>query len=433
MLRLFNTIAILVGIGFFGVFDFTKDLLFGGLNTYDVLLVLLNLVFIVLMSSKKVKLFVTTKPFKYLYHFYLFTLIVMVSMPFRGEISLIDSIRVGRNFLLIPIAVLIWYDTTLNDKRNYYKNFILFITIITSIQIIITAINPGWISDVFPHIRAREFYKYGLQRNDFIANSMLFPHLGTLIIFENIIKKKLTQNNIILFLLFFTASSLQGFRSYFLVLSIILFIIAFAHIKQMRIKRYIIIAILLLPLVIISDNYFLNSQISNKFITSSMDIDKEEGSSLKGRFDRDIIYTIPMVFKKPILGWGFIYHDSKYGKSIGLDYGEKGQYSPFVLYSVDSGYLTLLNYFGFLGFGFLLFQLFKFMRYIYKNYHNKNIPLLGFLMILIPTLITHGGLYSDFGLFPLLITSGYILNNRNFKVKGKTTKLEFENIKKINK
>lgn len=419
MLRFLNTIFILVGIGFFGMFDFTKDQLFVSLNTYDISLLLINLIFVILVHQKRVLVFSLGKPFCYILYIYLFVIMVMVSMPLRGDISIIDSIRVGRNFLLFPLTILIWYDLVINKNKDYYNKLVLIIAIITSIQIIITAIKPDWISSIFEHIRAREHYKYGLQRNDFISNTMLFPHLATLIIFQRIIKHKLERNTLLLFMLFFIASSLQGFRSYFLVLCIILLGVGIRNIKKKKVRKYAFVSIFLLPLFVLGDQFFLNSQISNKFITSSMDIEKDDGSSLKGRFDRDLIYAIPKFIEKPIFGWGFIYPSSRYGKNIGLETSENGTYQPYYLYSVDSGYLTLLNYFGIVGFILVFYFLIKYLIYIRKYFpFGETLPVIGFSIILILPLVTHGGLYSDFGLLPFLIASGNLMG-RNYRPKIK--------------
>lgn len=415
MLRLLNTVFILIGIGFFGVFDFTKDQLFGGVNTYDVVLFLINFLFIILLQKKRVLAFNISKPFRYILYIYLLAVIVMLTMPLRGEISIIDSVRVGRNFLLFPLAILIWYDITINTTKRYYEKLILFIAVVTSVQIIITALKPELISSIFEHVRAREHYKYGLQRNDFISNAMLFPHLGTLIIFQRIIRYKIDKNILFLFLLFFIASALQGFRSYFLVLTIIMIIMGLRNFKMKKIRKYAILSLFLFPLFILGDQFLLNSQISNKFITSSMDIEKDKGSSLKGRFHRDLIYSIPKFLEKPIFGWGFIYPNSTYGKNIGLETAEKGEYLPYTLYSVDSGYLTLLNYFGLAGFILVLYFLVKYLIYVKKYfYFGEILPVIGFTIILIIPLITHGGLYSDFGLIPFLIASGHLLGNNYY-------------------
>lgn len=412
MLRVFNTIVVLIGIGLFGVFDFTKDRLLGGLNTYDVCIVSINVVFVVLLHRKLVKAFVRKPPFKYMYYLYIYILAIMFTMPLRGDISIIDSVRVGRNFLLIPFAVLIFYDIVKNGGFFYYKNLILFIAILTSVQILITAVNPEIISAIFPHIRAREFYKYGLQRNDFIANTMLFPHLATLMVVQKIVKSKFNKRFFILFFLFYSASALQGFRSYFLVLSLLIFVVGFVNLKHSKIRNYALVSLLLLPLIFVGDEYLLNSQISNKFVTSSMDLEKDQGSSLKGRFERDLVYRIPMFFKKPAFGWGFIYPESSYGKDLGIEIGDKSEYSPYVLYTVDSGYLTLLNYFGLIGFVLFFYFLFKYLFVLYKKKRFEySLAAIGFAVILIPTLITHGGLYSDFGLLPLLLISGLFIGH----------------------
>ena len=413
MLAFVNTAFIFICISLFGLVNFTSDRILFGVNTLDFALVFINLLFIKFFIEKKsFNQMVTSKPGKYFFYIYIFVLFVVVTMPLRGDTGVVSSLMVARDFLILPIAFLICYDISINKNANFYYRLFIFIGIFTSIQIIINAISPKLINTLFSHVTAEEKLKHSLQRNYFRSKSMLFPHLCVLLVFFTMIRNGISKKKIILFFVFLLASGLQGFRSYFIALLFFIGAYFLSNIKRRFVKRFIVITIFLIPVVYIADNIFLKSQITNKFITASIDVDedKEKGNTLKGRYERDQLNLIPRFLEKPFLGWGFIHYSSDYGKQIGLK-SRKMSDREDGLYSIDSGYLTMLMYFGGIGLVIFIVIYLLFIYYLKKMFKSSVLPfiVIGFSLVLILSLITHGGFYSDFGLLPLSISVGFVM------------------------
>ncbi|MDN3204673.1 hypothetical protein [Algoriphagus sediminis] len=401
-MKVFLTVLIVIFTGALGLYNFQSDAIFFGLHSYDLAIALLNIVFILLILMNPVfsnALFST--PFTFFTIIYFYVLGIVLFMPFRGDINIFMSFRVGRDFFILPLFYLLINDIIRNDNFSYYKNLFYFLAIFTSIQILLNSISPELVSDLFQEVRARERYKYEFQRNDFISKTMLFPHFGAIYIFFTI--RNSNKNNIVnslLLLLFLMAVGLQGFRSYLLVLSLLLLLYLVLQIQSKKVLRLLFWACLTFPVLLVFDFVWLNGQITNKFISIPLDFvsRSDEGSTTFGRIELDLIYTIPRFLEKPIFGWGFIHHNSGYGKEIGLLDTSIAGNRAFTLYSVDSGYLTLLNYFGIFGVLFILIFYIKFL--LSPNFkYCRYILLFSFLLLLL-TLPTHGSFYSDFGLVP---------------------------------
>lgn len=415
-MNFFLTVLIFIFIGLFGLFDFQTDGLLGSLHTFDLAVVLLNAIFLIYLLN--IPLFqkqIFHTPKKHILYLYFFVLAVIILMPLRGSINVLESLRVGRQFLIIPIFFLIAWQCRTEKSKNYFINLFLVISVITSIQILINSINPEIISNSFEHVRARHKFKYDFQRNDFISKSMLFPHFACLLTFS-FLKNEKGKYNMLLFLLFLAASGLQGFRSYFAILVVIL-ILGFIQLKNVKAYfRYIRIGILSLCIVFLADSTVLNNQIYNKFASIPLDFQSDQGSTTKGRIEIDMIYSLPRLMEKPFFGWGFIHHNSEYGKKIGLRETKDHLDRPYTLYSVDSGYLSFLNMFGVIG---ALLILFFFFRFIHRQYRNTGFSFLiysSFALIFL-SLPTHGAFYSDFGLLPFLMICGMFVSVNQKAVK----------------
>ena len=411
MLRVFIVLFIFIGIELFGLVDFYTDRSIFGINTFDFFIFLTNCIFFVMFFSlNSFKYLILSKPLKYIFYLYVFVILVFISMPIRGDINLIDVTKVGRDFLILPIAFIITYDVLKNKAGKFYHRLIILIGLFTSLQIILNAFNPDLVGSIFEYTRAREGFKYGdLQRNNFLSKSMLFPHLCSLLIFWRIINKPFKISTLILFVILFLGASLQGFRSYFIVLCLIHIIQLIYFYNHNRVLKIAFIAFLGFPIVGLVDATALNNQISNKFITVLFDVEKDEGSSLKGRWDRDNLVIIPRFLQKPLFGWGFIHYSSPWGQELGLESNEESKGKADGLYTIDSGWLTMLMYFGIVGLIIYLFIMTKYLFFIFKNNlitSELGFAVIGFPFILFFPLITHGGFYSDFGLLPMSFVFG---------------------------
>lgn len=423
--RFTTTIFIFVAINLFGLHDFYEDRLFSLLNSYDFFLFFNNfLFFLMVLRSKQFKFFLSEKPLRYILYFYLFTLLIFITMPLRGPISILDAVRVGRHYLILPLAFFIYYDVALNKKFNYYFKIFRFIAIFTSFQIILNAINPEIVNSIFKDIsRAESRITGGFQRNVLLSPTMIFPHILSIYYFLKIVTEKHKSSNLFLFLLLFLAVSLQGFRVYLLILSFILalIVIRFGNMHR-KFFKWVFIFLFIVPSVIFVDSYFFNNQISGKF-QSAYDEVKYSTGSYQSRLD-DVSYRqIPMLLEKPFFGWGFIYHNSEYGRQLNIPTDNMRRDG---LYSVDSGYITILMQYGFAGVFLILFLFVKMIVSLYKE-NDINSPIyltaVGVIILLILSLYTHGAFFREFGLLPLTIVLG--LTAKKIKVSTKNNLVSF--------
>lgn len=399
-----------VTINLFGLYNFHTDQLWLGYSTYDIALLILNAWFVFLIFKSNLFLHIIfNKPIKYWLFYYLFFLLVLFSMPLRGEISILDAIRVGKGFLIIPLGILIfgWSDT--EELKKFYLYLFLSIAAFTAVQIIVNAINPAFISTLFPHLRALEGYKFDLQRNNLISKSMLFPHMASLFYYYKVLNKKDNlQINFSWFVFYYIASSLQGFRSYFLSLTVILLFMFLYRIYIHKSIKTVLIMLVFLSVFATMDFFIFNRQITGKIATSFYEFEGKEGTAI-GRYQRDQIFMIPMFQKKPLFGWGLINHNSTYGEELKISKDSDGIERAYRLYSVDSGYLSMLNMFGLIGTILILYFFTRIVLYTIKmdgSINQCKVTLSGGIIIMIISSYTHGAIYSDFGLLPLSIIIG---------------------------
>ena len=418
--RFFITIFILVSINIFGFYNFYKDGLFQIFNTFDLFIILLNLVFFAIFTvNKKFRRICLIKPLKYLFYFYVVVLIAFFSMPLRGPTSVLDAMRVGRYYLIIPLAFLIYYDVLTENKGLYYFKLFQIISIISACQIIINAISPDFINLIFTGIgRAEAEYYNFYQRNVLLSKTMIFPHILAVYYYYKIITKKFNLNNLVMFLFLLLASSLQGFRVYLIILIFILALITILYGKNIKnFIRWTVISIIVLSITIILDIQVLNNQIYGKFYTAYYDITHDTGS-YHYRLETVKIRQIFLLLEKPFFGWGFIYYNSAYGRQLAIP-AVSEESRIYGLYSVDSGYITILMQFGFLGVLLILYLYLKLSVFLFKEM-KKNpaifITTIGAIFFLIFSLYTHGAFFREFGILPFTIMIG-ITASANSSIK----------------
>lgn len=407
--RLLITIFILCTINLFGLTNFSNDRLFFILNTYDLLLLMINFWFIlVFIKNDKLRFVVRESLLKYVFYFYLIVILVFFSMPFRGPTSVLDAVRVGRHYLILPVAFFIYYDVLFLKKSRYYLNLFKFIAVISAAQMIVNAFSPQIINNIFHSIgRAEEGFKQDYQRNVLLSPSMIFPHILTIFYFHKLIFCKFQKKTFFLFIFLLIGSSLQGFRVYFIILlfNLLLVLIIFGSFKKAY--KWIAVLIIVMPLTIYLDSKILNNQIYGKIYTAYEEVMQGTGS-YQGRIEIVKIRQIPLLFEKPFFGWGFIYYNSDYGRSLGLrPSGEDAQ--KYGLYSIDSGYITILMQFGFIGVSIiLLFYGKMIIRLFLEKKNNPTIyaTMISTVSLLIFSLYTHGAFFREFGLLPFVIMLG---------------------------
>jgi hypothetical protein len=404
VLTIYVFFCIFVGIEFFGLFNFKTDRLFF-INTYDVMLVSLNFVFFFLLSQTKFIFIIKNTPYlRNFFYFYLMCIFVIISMPLRGAISVIDAARVARDYLVFPLAFLVYYDVLVHNNSKIYIRFFLSLAVITSLIIIVNSFYPWLIQAILTNVRASESYKFYYKRNYLLIGSMLYPHIGCIYILNNMLYGSRIKWGNSLFFLFFMGSALQGLRIYFLLIILFTGYFLFKKVNARKIVKRMILTVACLGIVFFIDYYFLDQQIYGKIDTTLMEIWSGDKGTLRGRYERDQNFMYPMFYEKPLQGWGFIYYGSKYAEKIG--YVQANIDRNFSLYSIDSGYLTLLIQFGIIGLIFMSFFLFRIIIGLSKQPSKFNNTASMIWIFLILSLVTHGGFFSSYGLIPVCFFMG---------------------------
>jgi hypothetical protein len=416
-IRFSVTVFIFLAINLFGLHDFYGDGLFLIFNTYDFFLISLNgLFWLLFFSQKSIREITLKKPNRYIFFIYVLILLVFFTMPLRGDISVIDAIRVGRHYLIIPIGFLIGYDVLKNDRGEYYWKIFKFIAIVTSIQIILNAFSTDLVNMLFPELgRSEVTQKFEYQRNVLLSVTMLFPHIAAIGYFYKIITQKFDLSTLLVFILFVLGASLQGFRSYLIIMVCIFVMIIFFYtsfLSKRNIKLFTII-IFIFPLILLIDNQLLNNQIYGKFDTAIDELTEKNTGSLEGRFTRAAVKQIPMLLEKPFFGWGFIYHNSEYGKSLNLA-AEGSDAHLYGIYSVDHGFITVLIQFGAVLALIIMVLYSKYIIFLFcLGVHSyRIIAAMGLVMMMVISLYSHGSFFREFGLLPFAILLGLSIEKK---------------------
>ncbi len=170
----------------------------------------------------------------------------------------------------------------------------------------------------------------------------------------------------------------------------------------------------------VSDRFM--KQIDNYIISGVTEVLSEEkkGSSLKGR-EAANRFRWKYYYKKPFSGYGFIDEKSTLGKKIFAEHERE-------LTMIDTGYLDVLIKFGIIG-AIIFYSSFIFLAYKIANYAKSSTKnqfiircaaVFCFIITLLISQVTHGGLTYQFGIIPVsialaLLESEYIIQKKKIR------------------
>ena len=357
---------------------------------------------------------------KYIKIILVFILIVVLSMPFRFGESIISALKIARYYFPFFLFFIVMIDIIETESSQFIYNLILSIGTILSIIFIVGLFLPNLINTLIPNVGLviQDTEHIELQR--YYTPGFLFPFASIFILNDIIIHEKneyIPIHNKIIFFINLIGCILQGFRAY-IIIGIFSFMILFFIANKLDIKKYV--KILFLTFLIIG---FFNILLFPGFLSNRISSGFSDLIHKKGTFEFRLVndYFRFFLFEEhPIIGIGFIDANSDIGKNMGLEIA--GEFSA---YTTDSGYLTLLVSFGVLGTLFYTFILIRiFLRNISivkdseSNARKYAISSSMFMILLFFTIITHGGLYSPYGLVPLVLLlsiseGGYLLYTMN--------------------
>ena len=137
----------------------------------------------------------------------------------------------------------------------------------------------------------------------------------------------------------------------------------------------------------------------------------EDEGAVFARVVENQVFRFPMYLRRPAFGWGFIHAESSYGKSLGIktySSAKDAKFKPYTLYTTDSGYLTMLIMFGYIGFVIIALSLIKILLSLRENLKlEKTFSFsasgFGLLIIFLLVSLTHAPLIEDYGLIPLVL------------------------------
>ena len=347
---------------------------------------------------------------KWIFIFIIINIFSIVHSFIGGGTSLLEVIKMARYTLLsYSIYFFIKYDIDKNHNASRYLRMIWYGGVIVTFNLLLLSVFRIDISNIFQGVvvQERDDYLFILKR--VWLDAFLLPVVCFIFSINNYIHnvKDRFYNWLVVFFIGFI---LQGFRSYIFTVFILfglygLMRMMFVRNTTKKIKTQIFkILFSFLILILVFLNLDSSKNVTTFFTQTYNDLLHAEGS-FGYRLQDD--YFRWMVYKQnPFWGVGFIHLDSKRAQLMSIT--QSGRYS---LYTTDSGYLDILMRYGVPGALFFLLFIFKFVwRYFNAAMNIRDISKSSilistaiFLLVLLFTQISHGGLTGSYGIIPMIV------------------------------
>ena len=410
--KILITVCVLAYVDFFGIINTDLEYRMGGLKLYDVfvLLIAVHLVFLSVTSPVFRSRMLRKSPTNtFISSYLLLVLCIALSMKLRAPIALIDSFKIARDFFPLFLFFYIWYDIVVSGSLAFYEKLLKWLGIGFSLVFILTTIAPGFVSTYFHGLTVKLVTSTGFKMPRTYGYGFVFPYLYFLYQYvQYYLTKKISYP---LFFITFIGVSVQGFRSYFLAVFIVIFMINILFADRKRIINslvglFVLASVIGVSAAVIGGNFF-EDKVMSIFTEVSGD---EAGGTYAGRELSDQAFRLPLLMKHPWFGVGFVHGECAYAASLGSIYKDRN----FMLYSTDSGLVTMGVMFGFAGGFLILFFVSRYLYYLFRAVRKSPDPrfqqfaMTGFcyLLLLLVTLKTHGGLIYIYGLTPLVFILG---------------------------
>lgn len=345
----------------------------------------------------------------------LLTTIVIFSMPFRGDETLLQGFQTGRRFYILLLALVVIDNIRVEGNLHYVQKVLLFFGYYYSILVMINYLFPGSTTTIWKGIGSLSGFKGSVERHVLKANDgLLLIHLSFLVEVFRIIsdktKRKLKEYVSCFFLSL--AVFCMGYRAVmmttFLSIPIIMYF-CWSSLKRYKLfdsSRIIGWAFLLIVGIVIVDNLMGNA-ISGTIAFANGEIAGDNEGTLAGRLNRSLVYQIPMLLLSPYFGYGFVSVHSKMAQDLG--YIRLEEYSRS-LYYFDFGYITLFVMFGLIGGIIIIYSLIKGIKRNLRLFGQKPseyfLACAGFIIALLLCNYSFGALEYGIGQLPLSIIVG---------------------------
>ncbi len=412
--KILITLSILSYVDFFGIINTDLEYRLGGLKLYDVfvLLIVAHLGFLAITSpvfrSKMLRRSATNT---FISSYVLLVMCVAFSMKLRAPMELIDSFKIARDFFPLFLFFYIWYDIVVSGTLAFYEKLLKVLGIGFSLVFILTTLAPGFVGANFHGLTVKLVTSTGFKMPRTYGYGFVFPYLYFIYQYvQYFLTKKISYAQ---FFITFIGVSVQGFRSYFLGIFIVIFMINILFANRQRIINsliglFVLGSVIGIAATVIGGNFF-EDKVMSIFTEVSGD---EANGTYAGREQSDQMFRLPLLMKHPWFGIGFVHGECTYAESLGSIYKDRN----YMLYSTDSGLVTMGVMFGFAGGAIILFLVLRYLYYLFRAVRGspdtkfQQFAMTGFcyLMLLLVTLKTHGGLIYIYGLTPLVFLAGML-------------------------
>lgn len=383
---------------------------FLGIYFEDIIKILLTIYFLFTLSKRNLSNNLFLFPVIFII---LLAILVIFSMPFRGDINLIQSFQVGRLYLILLLSFVISDDIIVTGNLKFEQNLIIVLGIYFSIIAFINILSMELVAKIWKGIGNMITEKaWGTESDRYVIKSnsgLLFTYYAFIIIFLETWGQKLNLKRLILLITLFIGMFFIGWRAILLTTLFAVVIHAVINIQQVNhhmIKKWLLLSLFFVFVIIAVDNLG-EGIISSKFISAQEELSGNYQGTFAGRIERAMNYQLPIFWQNKWFGVGFVHKDSAMAKEVHY-FGDQDTWQN--LYYFDFGYGSLLVMFGMVGTLLIIYWLFRHLRYAIKFYKKtKSLSFAQLYIVLIAFLIgniSFGVFISDIGLIILCFSFG---------------------------
>lgn len=405
--RLIILLYILFITNFLGLLDTEATTIILPIKDYGLILIVIYLIYSLMIN--RIGRFNILKPILY---FIILVIVIIISMPVRGDITIIEAFKVGRLYLTLLFTFVVYDEVFYSGSAKWIKKVIISIALYYTLIVILNVLLPSFINRIFVGggnmVTENAWGLENTTRYVIKGNpGILFIHLGFTITFFDYFSKYSRDKTIPYILsVLLLGMVFQGWRAPLIVLiSICVFVYSIKE-KADKLIKMILTMLLLLFLLFTLEELSQNDFLTGKLVSAYNEVMGESTGSLEGRINRARVYQIPMFKESMWFGYGFVHKNSEFAEVLG-NTGER----PYNLYDFDFGYITLLNSFGIFGtfifVGGLILIILKIYWFIKRN--SELLWLQVALVIAITFIVINfsfGALVSQIGLVPLSLALG---------------------------
>ena len=349
----------------------------GGLPFFDVPIIVMGLYFLWCLPDIR-KSITMANIFVFIY--LILTTLIILSMPFREDVSLVNASQTGRFYYLFLLSIVVSDNIELSGGTHFIRKVIYSTGMYMTVVALINFVFPEFIDAFLPGIRSG----FGDMKGDTLRNYVgsilvVFVHMSFVLKLLSVLcnedERKITD--LLLVLLYFIGMYAVGARAclfsivgasmcaYFFVANKLNSWGRFSGISQIR--NVLTGFVILIVLNVLSGNIIFG--LAESVVNDITGVSAKDNNTFQYREKRAMAYQIPQVMKSPIIGLGFIYKNSNAAKKYGFDSTVASAWRS--LYCVDFGYGTMWVTFGIIGSAIILFFILRSLLFCIRLSKDK--------------------------------------------------------------